>query len=76
MLLTLKFPRPHVWAARQKDHVYTAKIAQAQSEHINNNNNLITIIFHIYIAHFLYNTQMWFTTLLGGLCLTANAVYN
>ena len=37
---------------------------------------IIIKIFHIYIAHFLYNTQMRFTTLFGGLCQTANAVYN
>ena len=36
----------------------------------------IIIIFHIYIAHFLYDTQMRFTILFGGLCQTANAVYN
>ena len=38
--------------------------------------NSTVIIFHIYIAHFLYNTQMCFTTMFGELYQTANAVYS
>ena len=66
-----------------KDQAFNTYVQDCMQELFNKYFRFDKLISHFHITnfvcdkwHFLYNTQMRFTTLFGGLCQTANAVYN